>query len=943
MDNFWDEVKAISSTREANVETWLVLPLLAALGYDRELIDSKVPVIFQEGRTPRPGRKPEADFVIYAERPFSRATSLIVVETKRPDETLDEGRDQGESYAQNLRTPILLMTNGIRLEIWQLQVSTESVLVLECDVDELGSKRGDIEGLLSRDSIKAHCASIEYKRFDLAARDLGAYEHAEYDRVSPAARRAIRRTLRVSGTAITVRSTDLLIEQTRGAVILGASGFGKTTLADTLLSAGIERRWLSESTHLPVEIFLPDLALSATSLKHFITERIAAHKPGFRASTLDGIIRDQGLLIIADGFERVHDTDRREIESALRTLIRDCPSCQIFITTRTSMLTIDLPNLDLIEYTPDDLYELGRIRSIDDQAAARAFQNAPEYVYRIGEIPLLADLLLARYITDGRHATNLVSLYEAWISQILASLPPVAKSLSRATLEDLSSETLEGPISIKRALELCRNRSDPEEALGHLVDISAISVRGASVELRHEALADYFRATSYWRSSQQTGVTALDALSFSTSSQFGLLFIATAPTRNDRAAAWQAVARADMQLAIHSLHFAAGSELLSDNNIEVEAVEFLNDINSTIENLICAHLEPVGHLLRREIAGINVNRLGISGSVSAEDVAYSFFEADGVSTSVRLEAPAGGVLAPRLYGHALRRVGYGPEAGRILGAKRVKEALIAQIMTRSLPGGRVWTEELVFGRLRHLAREYHAPVSNLDLQGALSILHVDRDAFVGGGLRGGQSFVISDLMADITALIDQGIISIPEWSEGVEALNLRDAADRDRFGRIINEFYRRVQIAYGEIVDQSFPGIREHLHTLTLMPLRYECEVELHNRRGYEDATLHYRRFPAASYSTAGADITFPDVLTNFDGNEAVQVYLARVNALLARFGRSRAIGPAQWGWQGIPDFEGRDTNFDGLQDESVVVRTTMKWLKRDIESIFSEVPTYMI
>ncbi|MDH2310334.1 type I restriction enzyme HsdR N-terminal domain-containing protein [Methylobacterium brachiatum] len=941
MSSFWDEVERIELTREANVETWLVLPLLNALGYEHSLIESKVPVIFQEGRSTRPGRKPEADFVVYAERPFSRATSLIVVETKRSDEQLEEGRAQGESYAQNLRTPILLMTNGVRFEIWQLQASTESVRVLECDVAELRSKRGAIEGLLSREALKAHCARIEYKRFDVAAGDLGAYELAEYERVFPVVRRAILRTSKAFGTGSTVRSNELLDTQTRGAVILGASGLGKSTLADMLLHDGVERRWLGESTALPIEVFLPDLASSSTNLKEFARDRIAAHKPGFTSAMLDVVIRDQGLTIIADGFERVPHERRSEIESGLRMFLRDCPHCQLFIMSRAALSTVNLPNMSLVEYTANDLHELGRLRSYENEAAAWAFRSAPEYIYRIGEIPLLAELMLERYSRERRHTTNLASLYEAWIEQLLSSLTLVDQALSRSTLEQIASETSEGPISIGRVLDLCRVRSDPEASLERLIAISAISVRGTSVELRHEALADYLRAALYWRSSHQSAGLTLNDLSFDPSSQFGLLLVATAPTRAARRAAWQAVARADIQLAIHSLHYAAGSELLSGQNCNVEAIEFLGDVRDSIENLVSSHLHPVGHLLREEIAGTFVHRLGISGNASAEDVSYFFFEANGAPDSIRLALPSGGELPPKFYNHALRRVGYGPEAGRILGATRVKESLIKQIKLRTLSGGLIWTQERVFGRLRHLAREYHAPVNSLELQNALNILEDDRDYLVAGEFNGNQTFLISDLIADIEILTSQGISGIPAWAEGIDDLDLHIADDQSRFCRVMNEYYRRVQVVYNEVAYRSFPRLGRYLQTLAAMPLRYEFEVEFYVRNDTENVALHYRRFPTADYLTAGADVSFPDTLSDHDSAEAVQTYLERTDALLAQFGRPSGYTSAQWGWCGIPDFEGRDTTFDGLRDESVVVRTAMQWMKKDIEHIFSEIPSY--
>jgi hypothetical protein len=83
MVDFWSDIAGKDLRGEGNVELRLVIPLLHALGYEDDDIDSKYPVIFQEGRL---GRKPEADFVCFHGPLHNRDTSLLVVEAKRPGE-----------------------------------------------------------------------------------------------------------------------------------------------------------------------------------------------------------------------------------------------------------------------------------------------------------------------------------------------------------------------------------------------------------------------------------------------------------------------------------------------------------------------------------------------------------------------------------------------------------------------------------------------------------------------------------------------------------------------------------------------------------------------------------------------------------------------------------------------------------------------------------------
>jgi Type I restriction enzyme R protein N terminus (HSDR_N) len=109
-----------------------VLPLLEAVGYDRFDIQAKVPVTFVHGT--KRGRSFEADFVAYSGALRNRDTSLLVVEVKTPGTPLDDAREQGESYAFVLRTPVLLVTDGLRLHIWQVQQTGESLLILDIPV-----------------------------------------------------------------------------------------------------------------------------------------------------------------------------------------------------------------------------------------------------------------------------------------------------------------------------------------------------------------------------------------------------------------------------------------------------------------------------------------------------------------------------------------------------------------------------------------------------------------------------------------------------------------------------------------------------------------------------------------------------------------------------------------------------------------------------------------
>jgi hypothetical protein len=195
MPDFWSNVPT-SFTSEAEVELRLVIPLLHALGYQTEDIAPKYPVEFREGRV---GRKPEADFVCFNGPLHTRDASLVVVEAKKPGEALPDGKLQGESYAANLRAPLLLLTNGEQMEIWQLKATQDSERVFEVTIGDLAANRGAVEQLLAKAAVVDYCRTFHVKTILEASSDFGRYETAELKRTTRYAA-SIDRTVHRAGT-----------------------------------------------------------------------------------------------------------------------------------------------------------------------------------------------------------------------------------------------------------------------------------------------------------------------------------------------------------------------------------------------------------------------------------------------------------------------------------------------------------------------------------------------------------------------------------------------------------------------------------------------------------------------------------------------------------------------------------------------------------------------
>lgn len=213
-DGFWNGIAAATFASEAEVELKLVIPLLHALGYADNDIEPKSAVRFFYGKQ---GRPHEADFIAFAAAPHGRNTSLLVVETKHPSESLELGKDQAESYAMWARAPLYLLTNGVRTQLWQMQSAFEASLVLEIQQTSMASVRGRIEALLRKQSVIALCDSLKLKVITFESIDVSAYLDA---RVQLLRRQGetqwVERTLRQAGREGKISSKGLFNFHTFG-------------------------------------------------------------------------------------------------------------------------------------------------------------------------------------------------------------------------------------------------------------------------------------------------------------------------------------------------------------------------------------------------------------------------------------------------------------------------------------------------------------------------------------------------------------------------------------------------------------------------------------------------------------------------------------------------------------------------------------------------------
>lgn len=940
VDDVWT-AKYEDFKSEADVETRFVMPLLQALGHGLADIVCKKPVLFREGRKARPGRKPEADFIVYADKPHCRATALLVVETKHPKERLDQGREQAESYAQNLRTPLYVLTNGHGIEVWQLQIVGESELVYSGSVGQIAASRARLEGLASRDALISLCEGLRFKNVEVLRRDLSAYEVNETNRCQSELRHRIQRYLVRPGQNDLAAET-VLDGDDKGAIILGSSGFGKTTLGKALLLEALEKRLEGSAAQLPFEVFLPDVPAREGAFETYLVNRVVPHVPGYALSALRDEARDNGVLIVADAFDRVPSSARHTIASELRNLVRDFPKSRLLVLSRPNCPPdIDLPIYRLTGLDEKDVIAL--LTSGQNRPSSRI--SVPEHLRQLCQVPLLANLVANHCRAFQRFPTNINTLYEEWLTEILRPFPAGEKAMLRAFLEELAADTAAQPLHINRCWELAK-KMDISAGLEQLADADAINIRGTSVELVHEGLADFFRVQRILRLPLEDLRIAMDAVDASDASQFPGLLLSGAVTPEVSRLIWQSLARRDIAVALSSLKFTIGDgERRPVSNSPSVAEALLSDLLSSIDALLSPHFsEQLASDVRMCLAGQPVSVLGIEGHIREglgdAHVNFSFFDAGEGGTRVRVGDPE---LPFREWGVSLAGQGYDADAGRILGAQRVSGAIKELIDCRRLRGGPIWRQETVFGRLRHLSRrhglKFEAPY---ELEACRAELFAVAHRRFGPRLRTRAQFVdVSALIEDIDQLLAEGTSVLHQWWVEPFDVDFSDPAARANLAATFDEFYRRRQQAYVEVVHREMPGLAGVLPEFASIPVRYDLRGSLSEFEGTTEFHLYYDRFPVADLKEAGADLSFPEKPQTDYSRAAMDAYVSKTEMMLARAGRSGTNFHVVRGGMPVPQFAGRSYRSNDREDETAVVSSVMRMLGDDCQKVFGVIPEF--
>jgi Type I restriction enzyme R protein N terminus (HSDR_N) len=934
MADFWNDIPTADELRgEGNVELRLIMPLLHALGYEDEDIDSKYPVIFQQGRR---GRKPEADFVCFYGSLHNLGTSLLVVEAKKPGEDLSDGKVQGESYANNVRAPLLLLTNGETLEIWQLQATKESERVLAVPVALMTSERGNIERVLSKAAVYDYCREFNVKTILEASGDYSRYETAEMKRSSRYESSISRTARRVAdaGVSPSIETDRLLVEYPSGAIVVAPSGYGKTTLSYRLFRQAVEERWRGNHQLLPIDVPLPDLEQTGASILEFMHQRLSAHCPGVTPAFLATTLRGVGATVLCDGFDRTTAPFRTKLVTEFTNLVRDYPRLQLFIFSRAALKpSISLPSLELEPLSDQQVREFEQL-VLDGGRSFSIVHMMSASLRALCVNPLLLELVLAYWKKEQDFPRKIEILFRSWLDNLLDTEPRdyVSVVQREKALTVLSQATTDSPIGASEAIAILKKCDIPSTVLNEMIDCDAVRANGSSIEVQHEALADYLRAKAMSAMEEDALLSSLSNLSMPADSFFPVLLMAQLRTHRLQSALWKRLSELDLSVYFDALRyrFDVSSELerLNPEDLSKEYLQALIDgIQEPLVGLFPHLREAVLDSIIRDGKAV----LAITGRAETHPgiLRYKLHAHEPGEAQVNVAAPT---FPGTLRGVDLDLSRYRIDSARLLGMTLLKEAVFDSVKHLQLKGGPTWAAERLIGRVRYLSEKCGGNVSvreNFDKLEAHLKPHaagwVDD-----GALFGGERFSIESLLDDITTLRAAGHMALDPWWLRLGWDEGAMMQDEGIIRRVLDEEYRRTQTVYGEIVRATFPGLLDRVGFFTALPIRWRLIVA-RSDEPVPHSAVYFHWLPVATWDEAGADVAFTDGSGPVRNPEETREALAKLN-------RPNSIIRRVGGFTQLSTYDGRQWTgyFDGA---TTVTHEVCRLLTEELRYVFEPLP----
>lgn len=918
----WEKLAGAASTNEATVELQLVLPLLTLLGYGNEDIVPKYSVRFQQGRK---GRPHEADFAIFNGTGRSKNDALLIVEAKKAGESLADAQLQAESYAANIGAPLFLCTNGEAIEVWQMQLAGASERVAYDQVSNILSLQSNLELLLRKEAVVVYKRQIQRSSLANIGPDLTAYLSQQLEAFK---NQGIERRLKFG--QLTIKSGDLLSRYARGCVVEAPSGFGKSTLAASLMNELVLEQ--TQTQKIPIHVWLPDAFLPGANFRSFVVQRIRPYCSAMVESVLVELLRTSGGWLVLDGMERLSEEFVIFLSIELRLLQQDFPRLGIIVFGRRQRLAdSSLPVLTLCDLNQEEQHEVAMQIFKDKGLCSIFFSSMPSSFRQLASMPLLLVRFAKGFAENGHVPLHAEELFSDWLTLLLSkkgSLPSSQVVAFKRAMDEVAWMTRAGPIRSEDAIHAIEAAGVATSTFDELVSLGAITGNQGAVELIHEALADYFRVRRML-STRILLEAELQKLDESSDGFFPILLVALASDKEVASLIWQAVRCCNLDVFLQCVRFnaAMGPDRKKTNLDEAskEVVqEFAWSLNCFLDRF---------SVLRSSVIGVLSGSFGKEGfrliGVLNEPLSSLSWQIQPIELGYEYQIHE----IERSFGIRHRSnvdIQESRDRGMLLGAEHTLKSLLVLTQQRRLEGGSIYAEERLLSRLQHPELQRHiTPVCTYRFDDIFQCLEPYRGKVVGS--RYEVQFLIDEVLADVQLLSSLGHSHVSAWwweyLHPVSKVPYDDAALVAYF----KEKYRRLVLGYREVCEKSFAGHLQNLSMYRALPMRWSVVVQ----RGVEERPFR-RAFrteatwrPVKSWDEIECNV---ELVEKIDFNRSDNDLITELTLLGRYTGEYLRISEGDFAVQ----FEQSKTNKNAA-GESVVLTKISDWLENDIKSLFRE------
>jgi hypothetical protein len=495
-----EKIKNIAKTpfgSEDDLIIKVVLPFFELFGYGRNSYQIKFPV--SSYRPSRPGRKPEADCVFFANSRKNIETSLLVVEVKRDDQFFPEL--QSRYYATNLFVPIYLAWSGLSFEIWQVQNFRKPLLIGQYDISQLNLLDvSALKELISPNRITSFCNENKIKPIDLneqsyetekkyitgLLKDLRSYKAIDLPFIFNLENQFVNLRIVESEsffqTSDEIKAKEIihpndldelsfqncqsftlqnLLGRNTAIALIGDPGAGKTTLLRNLC---IENCY-EDSQWLPVFVEVKEMIAANKTPKEMVLQQIGRY--GFTDNPeylLNKTLSAGKLLLCLDGIDELDIEEPQSARTMIRNIgiqIKDILGPQlgntIIISARRESWPVCRPLLPsfLKEFIvlPLTLSESRKfiyrwfssaITKADTLIGILRNRGYPNFVAN----PLMLTLTCIVFIRRGKLPSKVSSLYEYFIEMMLEDWHTTRRISRHPIIPNLSTEKLISLLSL---------------------------------------------------------------------------------------------------------------------------------------------------------------------------------------------------------------------------------------------------------------------------------------------------------------------------------------------------------------------------------------------------------------------------------------------------------------------------------------------------------------